>query len=281
MHNMTALWIPPNERSKFVTAYMGSSVGIALCYPMFGYIISWTSWEMVFHACGIIGILWYLGWHFLVFDTPAKHPRIDPEEREYIEKSLGTSVQKTTDVKMKTPWREILTDRAVWMTVAAQWGGIWGLFTMMTQAPTYFKYIHGWNIKMTGILSGFPHIIKIIFAIGFSVFGDYLLRSNKMTRTNVRKMAGSVCCIINGFFIVGLAYSGCDSTAAIVFLTLGTAVHGAVSTGPLATIVDLSPNYAGILLGISGMIGVLPGFVSPIIVGILTFENVSGHFIFS
>lgn len=27
MHNMTALWIPKNERSKFVTAYLGSSVG--------------------------------------------------------------------------------------------------------------------------------------------------------------------------------------------------------------------------------------------------------------
>lgn len=23
MHNMTAKWIPPNERSKFVTAYLG------------------------------------------------------------------------------------------------------------------------------------------------------------------------------------------------------------------------------------------------------------------
>lgn len=48
-----------------------------------------------------------------------------------------------------------------------------------------------------------------------------------------------------------------------------------MSTGALSAMVDLSPNFAGILLGISGMIGVIPGFISPIIVGILTLNNVS------
>ncbi|TMW49372.1 hypothetical protein DOY81_005516 [Sarcophaga bullata] len=51
--------------------------------------------------------------------------------------------------------------------------------------------------------------------------------------------------------------------------------HGAVSSGPLASIVDIAPNYAGIVLGISGTIGVLPGFISPYIVGILTLGNQS------
>lgn len=44
--------------------------------------------------------------------------------------------------------------------------------------------------------------------------------------------------------MLGLAYSGCNKMAAIVFLTMATAANGAVSTGPLASFVDLSPNYA-------------------------------------
>lgn len=271
MHHMTAQWIPPNERSKFVTAYLGSSVGIAAFYPFFGYVIAWSSWEWVFHFCGLFGTIWYLGWLYFVYDTPAKHPRISNEERSYIEKSLGTSVQ--IHKNMKTPWKEILQSRPVWMNVIAQWGGIWGLFTLMTQAPTYFKIIHGWNIKMTGILSGFPHIMRMLFAYVFSLFGDYLLRTEKMSRTNVRKMATFCCCIIKGCFVICLAYSGCSSTTAVIFLTLATAVHGSVSTGPLASIVDISPNHASIVLGISGMIGVIPGFISPAIVGALTLGN--------
>lgn len=271
MHHLTGQWIPPNERSKFVTAYLGSSVGIAVFYPVFGYIIAWSSWELVFHVCGIIGTIWYLGWLVYVFDSPAKHPRISSDERNYIEKALGSSVN--SGEKNPTPWKEILTSRAVWMNVVAQWGGIWGLFTLMTQAPTYFKLIHGWNIHMTGILSGLPHVMRMAFAYVFSLLGDYLLRSEKLSRTNVRKLATFMCCIVKGVFVLALAYSGCNSLAAIVFLTLATAVHGAVSTGPLASVVDISPNHAGIVLGISGMIGVIPGFISPAIVGILTLGN--------
>lgn len=51
-------------------------------------------------------------------------------------------------------------------------------------------------------------------------------------------------CIGQGIFMAGLAFSGNDYIAAIVFMTLATAVNGAVSTGPLASFVDLSPNYA-------------------------------------
>lgn len=80
---------------------------------------------------------------------------------------------------------------------------------------------------------------------------------------------------MNGSMVICLAIFGYNALAAIVFLTLALMFHGAVSSGPLASIVDMSPNYAGIVLGISGMIGVLPGFISSYIVGIMTLNNVS------
>jgi hypothetical protein len=33
-----------------------------------------------------------------------------------------------------------------------QWGGVYGLFTLIAQAPTYFRFVHGWGIEMTGRL---------------------------------------------------------------------------------------------------------------------------------
>jgi hypothetical protein len=44
--------------------------------------------------------------------------------------------------------------------------------------------------------------------------------------------------------MLGLAFSDCNATAAIVFSTLATAMSGAVSTGPLASFIDISPNFA-------------------------------------
>lgn len=110
---------------------------------------------------------------------------------------------------------------------------------MMTQAPTYFRIIHGWGVQMTGFLSGFPHLCRMIFAYVFSIFIDYLLRNDKMSRTNVRKLASAVATIVNGIFVIGLAFSGCSSTIAVAFLTLATIVHGAVSSGQLAGLIDI------------------------------------------
>ncbi|KAF2878881.1 hypothetical protein ILUMI_27289, partial [Ignelater luminosus] len=270
MHTLTARWIPPNERSKFVTAYLGSSVGAALTFPMCGYIIDTWGWELSFYVSGVLGTLWYVAWYFLVFDSPSEHPRISQSEKEYILNSLGQSVSKE---KAPVPWKDLLTSVAVWMNVLAQWGGIWGLFTLMTHAPTYFKMIHGWNIKATGFLSGMPHLLRMLFAYIFSLFGDYLLSRDKMSRTNVRKLATFVCCVGQGFCLLALAYSDCNYSMAIIFLTAATAIHGAVSTGPLASLVDISPNYASILLGMGNGTAVFSGFISPLIVGYLTYKN--------
>lgn len=100
MHNIISQWIPPNERSQYVSAYMGGSMGIAVLYPLFGLIISISSWEWVFHFSAALTILWFICWQYFVYDSPSQHPRIDPSELNYIKKSLGDSVQDDLKVKL-------------------------------------------------------------------------------------------------------------------------------------------------------------------------------------
>jgi ACS family sodium-dependent inorganic phosphate cotransporter-like MFS transporter 5 len=147
-----------------------------------------TSWEWVFHFCFVAGTIWFVLWQYNVYNTPEEHPRIHPSERGYILQILGSSVIRN-DTKRVIPWRQILTSRCIWVQCITQVGGIWGLFTLLTQSPIYFRIIHGWSIEMTGILSGVPHLMRVLFSLTFSMFGDYLLTHNKMSRGNVRKLA--------------------------------------------------------------------------------------------
>lgn len=96
---------------------------------------------------------------------------------------------RSDDNKRAVPWRAILTSKLVWVNAIAQWGGIWALFTLLAQTPTYFRFIHGWGIEMTGILSGLPHLLRVAFSILFSNFGDYLLSNGKISRNNLRRLA--------------------------------------------------------------------------------------------
>lgn len=127
----------------------------------------------------------------------------------------------------------------MWVNLIAQFGGFWGFFTLLTQAPTYFHLIHGWSVHMTGLLSGIPHLCRIIFAIVFSAFMDSLLKRQKLSRTSVRKLAGGVANIVQGLFVICLAYSGCNAMAAVIFFNLATTVYGAVSSGQLALFIDI------------------------------------------
>lgn len=104
---------------------------------------------------------------------------------------------------------------------------------------------------------------------------DWLLRTNRMSLTNVRKLATFVCTGVQGIFIIALGFSGCHPLLAVLFMMTGTAINGAVSASSLANFVDLSPNYASILLGFSGIIVTWAGFISPAVVGILTNNNVN------
>lgn len=72
----------------------GSSVGVAITYPMCGFILNHLSWEAVFYITGALGSLWFLMWWLLVYDSPAQHPRISQKELKYIQDSLGKSLAK-------------------------------------------------------------------------------------------------------------------------------------------------------------------------------------------
>ncbi|XP_049950460.1 uncharacterized transporter slc-17.2-like isoform X1 [Schistocerca serialis cubense] len=270
MHNIIAAWIPPAERSTFVTAYTGGSMGVALTFCLGGVLVSAWGWPSLFHVTGALGVLWFAAWWLLVYDTPARHPRISDRERRLIADALGAAVSTK---RPRTPWASIATSWPLWLTVVVHWASNMGIFTLMTQAPTYFKYIHGWDMGMTGMLSGLPHILRTLFGYGFSRLSDFLLSSGRATHTVVRRIATFVCCPVMGVLTLGLAFCGCQPVWAAVLLAAATAVSGAISSGPLASLVDLSPNFAGILMGVSCTLGFTAAFISPLIVSVLTYNN--------
>ena len=74
--------------------------------------------------------------------------------------------------------------------------------------------------------------------------------------------------------LIGMSFVGCNSTLAIVLLCVSMCACGACYSGYSCSHMDLAPRYAGTLLGITNTIASIPGFVSPVIAGALTENNV-------
>lgn len=49
---MTAVWIPPVDRSKFMANMMASSLGAAITMPICGFLIEYVNWQSVFYVTG-------------------------------------------------------------------------------------------------------------------------------------------------------------------------------------------------------------------------------------
>ncbi|VVC32474.1 Major facilitator superfamily,Major facilitator superfamily domain [Cinara cedri] len=271
MHSMTGKWIPADERSRFVSAYLGSSFGTAMTYMVCGYLIESLGWESVFYITGLIGLLWHGLWTYLIYDTPGIHPTISEKERKYIEDSLGNDVVK--NVSSKIPWRSITTSVPLIVNIVSQIGYNWGMYTLCLQAPTYFKFVLGFDLKRTGFWSGIPYLFLWPFSFTFGCACDYLIKANIMSITNVRKLACVFSNIVHGLFILTLSFAGYNDVLVIFSMVSAVVVSGAISSGALPGIVDLAPNHAGVLQGINGTIVNCCISISPYIVGLITFQQ--------
>ena len=78
-----------------------------------------------------------------------------------------------------------------------------------------------------------------------------------------------------GVFLIGLSYMDCTQTAlAVVLLVLAITTTGFFISGYYVNHMDIAPQYAGTLMGLSNGIGAITGFVAPYIAFALT-ESVS------
>lgn len=145
IHPMTAVWIKPMDRSKFMSNMMASALGAAIAMPVCGFLIEYLGWESVFYVTGGIGLVWSVLWFLFIFETPAAHPRISPEELREIEDAIGSSTSKKRPSYV--PWASILTAPCVWAIIIVHGCSVFGYFTVVNQLPTYMKKILHFNIK--------------------------------------------------------------------------------------------------------------------------------------
>ncbi|XP_048215834.1 vesicular glutamate transporter 2 isoform X4 [Perognathus longimembris pacificus] len=91
-HGIWSKWAPPLERSRLATtSFCGSYAGAVIAMPLAGILVQYTGWSSVFYVYGIFGMVWYMFWLLVSYESPAKHPTITDEERRYIEESIGES----------------------------------------------------------------------------------------------------------------------------------------------------------------------------------------------
>ncbi|XP_034407494.1 sialin [Cyclopterus lumpus] len=270
MYAMWAAWAPPLERSRLLTiSYIGAQLGTVISLPLSGEICFYLDWTYVFYVFGAVGLVWFVLWAFLAFDTPDSHPRISEQERLYITSSLKNELSTSGRI----PWRAILTSGPLWAIVVAHFSYNWTFYTLLTLLPTYMNDVLGFSIQQNGLLSALPYLGCAVMAVLSGQLADYLRETCLYRTVTVRKCFSIVGMIGPAVFLVAAGYTGCNYVLAVTFLTVSSALGGVSASGFNINHLDIAPSYAGILLGITNTFATIPGMVGPVIARALTKQN--------
>ncbi|XP_054262496.1 vesicular glutamate transporter 1-like [Macrosteles quadrilineatus] len=271
IHAVWSRWAPPQERSRMASiAFSGSFVGTVVALPVSGIIANTLGWPWIFYITGFFGLVWCAVWWTVVKDNPDDDPHISPEELKYIKESLGTT--DTSLKHIKHPWKKFLTSMPVWAIVAAHFCENWGFYTLLTQLPTFMKDTLNFQLEKAGFMSSLPYLVMAIIMQFAGTLADWLQNTNILTTTQVRKLfnCGAFISQTIFMFLAGHLLTPAGVTTCLVLAVgLGAFAWPAFSVNHL----DIAPQHASVLMGLSNTFATLPGILSPLITGYIVTDK--------
>jgi len=264
MHALWSRWAPPLERSKLVTAaYSGSYFGTVISMAVCGLLAENFGWASIFYVSGTFAVLWCIVWFLFVSECPHTDSYISPEELDYISNCLGSTSEAHTHT---VPWKSILASLPVWATIIAHFSENWGFYTLLTQLPTFLNDTSNLKLDKTGFLAAIPYLAMSIIVQCGGQLADLLRTKWGIETTKVRKLFTCGAFIAQTIFMLATAYTH-SITAAVICITIAVGSGGFAWSGFSVNILDIAPQYASLIMGLSNTAATIPGIVSPIITG--------------
>ncbi|XP_050326869.1 putative inorganic phosphate cotransporter [Bactrocera neohumeralis] len=278
-HTLLAQWAPPAERGILATiCYSGPQFGTIIILSISGTLAaSKFGWPSIFYVSGGCGIIWCLVWLLWSADAPHQSKLITPKERNYIESELAVISKRdnnATSAKLPTPWLSILTSLPFWVLLLCNCAYNWGYWTMMTQIPSYIKNVFDKDIQSNALLSALPYTANLVFGLCFCALGQVLL-SRKVLSTNAsRKIFNTIGMWTPMTAAIALGFVDADNVdLAVILLTVGVGTDSATFLGYLLNHMDLSPNFAGAMMGITNCAANVMSIFAPLLVGVIVTDT--------
>ncbi|XP_069671568.1 vesicular glutamate transporter 2-like isoform X1 [Periplaneta americana] len=266
IHAVWSRWAPPLERSRLATiAFSGSYFGTVISLPLSGMLAQYVGWPYIFYLFGVLALIWCLLWWYIVAETPQGDRRITDAELEYIRSSIGPSANHIK-VNVDPPWKRFLTSLPVWAIMIAHFSENWGFYTLLTELPTFMKDVLKFDLKDAGLLAALPYLVMGIVVQAGGFLADWLRSQGHLTTTQVRKLCNCGAFVCQTLFLLAAAHST-TPTAVVASLTVAVGFGGFAWAGFSVNHLDIAPQFASILMGLSNTVATLPGMVSPLLTG--------------
>jgi MFS transporter, ACS family, hexuronate transporter len=252
---LVAEWFPSRERGLAGGVYnIGASFGAVFAPPLVAWAVMMHSWRLAFVMAGAIGLVWALLWYFF-YDTPARHRRLRPAERDYIlhgqEARLAARAQRPSMLSL-------LRQREMWGIALPRMlaDPVWGMLSFWM--PLYLARVRGFDLTQIALFAWLPFLAADMGCLFGPAVVTFLQR-RQIDLIDARRWAFT----LGAVMMTGMAFVGMATNpyAAIALLCLGGFAHQTLSVTVITMASDLFPRNAVAtaagLAGLAGNLGVL------------------------
>ncbi|XP_060517094.1 uncharacterized protein LOC132696344 [Cylas formicarius] len=273
LYQIWTKWAPPLERNTLVTiCFCGTYAGVLFAMPAGAYLTARFGWATVFYSFGSIAILWSILWMRTVAESPATDRHIKKSEQMYIRACLQENISQAQVSVKSVPWKAVLTSNPFWALVFANFSQNWGFHTIAIELPLYFKDVFNSDLEKSGFLFGIPFLMQAIMTPLAGFLADWLTKKDIMSNTNVKKFCNVTGSVSQVICMTCLALCKTETSAIIALsVCMGMAAIQFTSYSVLA--LEMGPQYASVLMGVSNTIATLSGILNPTLTGYIVSSN--------
>eukprot|EP00873_Tetraselmis_striata_P040669 jgi/Tetstr1/460933/TSEL_006085.t1 len=163
---------------------------------------------------------------------------------------------------------------AVWAIICAHFCFNWGYYTLLAWLPSYFELALGLDVAKSSVLTLIPYLaMSSMTPLVGPVADGMVSRGISVTRT--RKLCqglsflGPAICMLACAKLTPAAGATANAPLLVAILSVAFALGAWARAGLYCNHQDLSPKYAGALLGITNTFGAFPGVLGVTSAGIL------------
>jgi MFS family permease len=258
--SINSRWIPRPEFGRAHTfSISGITGGQMIAYPLTTWMIARYSWHAVFYLNALFGFIWAVVWWRYAADTPAAHPAISQQEREYIEAHLPPRATTQLPLRLILSSLPLLTVSFAYMCFAY----IGWLFLFWF--PTYLVEARGFSMSGMGTAGIFLHGGGFIGLIGGGALGDWFLRRGWSPQF-VRARLGGINLMLGLPFLLGAALVP-SPILCVIFQVIFYVLFVSALAGFSTVAIEFNQQLAGAIFGLINTLGTFAGFFGPLTAG--------------
>ncbi|XP_073844830.1 putative inorganic phosphate cotransporter isoform X2 [Musca autumnalis] len=275
IHEHLAKWSPLQERNRLGSlSHTGIECGTVLALGITGLIAEGSmGWPGISYVSGGLCFVWCILWFVFANNNATESRFIKEAEKNYIESSMEHA-DDFHKKKIPVPWKAIFLSIPFNALLVARCSEAWGLATLQAQIPSYLHGVLNMEIKSNALFSALPFLAMWAMSYVYVLSSDILQRKKILTLSAIRKTINSIAFWIPavGLIIIGFLNEG-NKNWAIALMTISVGVNSGATIGSSLNTIDLSPNHAGIVMGIVNTIANFMPLISPLVVGVIVTDS--------